>query len=89
MADETGQVMAWHVLGRWLAGLTDDHVWPLSELVGLLENAEKAVPMERGPYKERLGSAKIETDPLPIAAANRTFTDRVFFPCSRGIGSSR
>jgi IS1 family transposase len=38
------------------AGLTD-HVWPLSELVGLLEQAE-AVPSKRGSYKPR---AKIST----------------------------
>jgi IS1 family transposase len=34
------------------AGLAD-HVWPLTELVALLENAEQAVPMKRGPYKKR------------------------------------
>jgi IS1 family transposase len=34
------------------AGVTD-HVWPLSELVGLLADAEKAVPMKRGPYQKR------------------------------------
>ena len=34
------------------AGVTD-HVWKLSELVGLLEGAEQAVPMKRGPYKRR------------------------------------
>jgi len=30
-----------------------DHVWKLSELVGLLEAAETAVPIKRGPYKKR------------------------------------
>ena len=34
------------------AGVTD-HVWKLSELVSLLEGAEQAVPMKRGPYKKR------------------------------------
>ena len=34
------------------AGVTD-HVWTLPELVGLLENAEQAVPLKRGPYKKR------------------------------------
>ena len=34
------------------AGVTD-HVWKLSELIALLENAENAVPMRRGPYKKR------------------------------------
>ncbi len=33
------------------AGVTD-HVWPLSELVTLLDNAEQAVPMKRVPYKK-------------------------------------
>ena len=35
------------------AGVTD-HVWKLPELVGLLEGAEQAVPMKRGPYKKRV-----------------------------------
>lgn len=30
-----------------------DHVWKLSEIIALLENAEQAVPMKRGPYKKR------------------------------------
>lgn len=34
------------------AGVTD-HVWKLSEIIDLLENAENAVPMKRGPYKKR------------------------------------
>jgi IS1 family transposase len=34
------------------AGVTD-HVWKLDELVGLLEEAETAVPRKRGPYKPR------------------------------------
>lgn len=34
------------------AGVTD-HVWKLSELIGLLADAENAVPMKRGPYKKR------------------------------------
>lgn len=34
------------------AGVTD-HVWKLPELIGLLEDAEHAVPMKRGPYKKR------------------------------------
>lgn len=33
------------------AGITD-HVWPLSELIALLEAAE-SVPTKRGPYKKR------------------------------------
>jgi IS1 family transposase len=39
------------------AGVTD-HVWPLSELVGLLEQAENAVAMKRGPYKPRAQLSK-------------------------------
>jgi hypothetical protein len=31
-----------------------DHVWKLSEIIALLENAEQAVPMKRGPYKKRV-----------------------------------
>jgi IS1 family transposase len=34
------------------AGVTD-HRWTLSELVGLLSDAEQAIPMKRGPYKKR------------------------------------
>jgi IS1 family transposase len=34
------------------AGVTD-HEWKLPELVALLENAEQAVPMKRGPYTKR------------------------------------
>ncbi len=34
------------------AGVTD-HVWKLPELIGLLADAENAVPMKRGPYKKR------------------------------------
>jgi IS1 family transposase len=34
------------------AGVTD-HVWKLHEIIALLENAEQAVPMKRGPYKKR------------------------------------
>lgn len=34
------------------AGVTD-HVWTLDELVGLLVEAENAVPQKRGPYKPR------------------------------------
>lgn len=30
-----------------------DHVWKLHEIIALLENAEQAVPMKRGPYKKR------------------------------------
>jgi IS1 family transposase len=33
------------------AGITD-HVWPLSELIALLEDAER-VPVKRGPYRKR------------------------------------
>jgi hypothetical protein len=33
------------------AGVTD-HVWTIKDLVGLLEDAENAVPMKRGPYKK-------------------------------------
>jgi IS1 family transposase len=38
------------------AGLTD-HVWKLAELVAMLEQAETAVPMKRGPYKPRKARA--------------------------------
>ncbi len=31
-----------------------DHVWKLDEIIALLENAEQAVPMKRGPYKKRV-----------------------------------
>jgi IS1 family transposase len=34
------------------AGVTD-HVWTLDELIGLLTDAEQAVPMKRGPYKKQ------------------------------------
>jgi len=34
------------------AGVTD-RVWTLDELVGLLDEAERAVPVKRGPYKPR------------------------------------
>src|SRR5579862_34607 len=34
------------------AGIAD-HVWTISDLVSLLEDAENAVPMKRGPYKKR------------------------------------
>src|SRR5207248_739287 len=30
-----------------------DHVWTLDDLVGLLSEAESAVPQKRGPYKPR------------------------------------
>jgi IS1 family transposase len=40
-----------------VAGVTD-HVWPLSELIGLLSDAERAVPMKRGPYKTRAKISK-------------------------------
>lgn len=33
------------------AGVTD-HIWSLTELIGLLEDAEH-VPIKRGPYKKR------------------------------------
>jgi hypothetical protein len=38
------------------AGISD-HVWKLPELIALLENAEQAVPMKRGPYKKRSKTA--------------------------------
>jgi IS1 family transposase len=31
-----------------------DHVWKLHEIIALLENAEQAVPMKRGPYRKRV-----------------------------------
>jgi IS1 family transposase len=34
------------------AGVTD-HVWTLQEVIDLLESAEQAVPLKRGPYKKR------------------------------------
>jgi IS1 family transposase len=34
-----------------------DHVWKLHEIIALLENAEQAVPMKRGPYKKRGAAA--------------------------------
>ncbi len=34
------------------AGVTD-HVWKLSEMIALLDEAERAVPIKRGPYKPR------------------------------------
>lgn len=30
-----------------------DHVWKLSEIIALLDDAERAVPIKRGPYKPR------------------------------------
>lgn len=36
-----------------VAAGVSDHVWKLPELIALLENAEQAVPMKRGPYKKR------------------------------------
>ena len=30
-----------------------DHVWSLDEMIALLETAETAVPVKRGPYKKR------------------------------------
>ena len=34
------------------AGITD-HVWKVSEIVALLDEAERAAPVKRGPYKKR------------------------------------
>jgi hypothetical protein len=39
------------------AGLSD-HVWSLSELIGLLEEAE-SYPTKRGPYKKRQWATQI------------------------------
>lgn len=39
-----------------VAAGVSDHVWKLPELIALLENAEQAVPMKRGPYKKRADS---------------------------------
>ncbi len=36
-----------------VAASVSDHVWKLDELIGLLEQAENAVPRKRGPYKAR------------------------------------
>jgi IS1 family transposase len=36
-----------------VAAGVSDHVWKLHEIIALLENAEQAVPMKRGPYKKR------------------------------------
>jgi IS1 family transposase len=30
-----------------------DHVWTISEIIALLDEAERAVPIKRGPYKKR------------------------------------
>jgi hypothetical protein len=30
-----------------------DHVWKLDEIIALLDEAERAVPIKRGPYKPR------------------------------------
>lgn len=38
------------------AGVTD-HVWKIDEIIALLDEAERAVPMKRGPYKKRRGVA--------------------------------
>ncbi len=34
-----------------------DHVWRLNEITALLDEAERAVPMKRGPYKKRQAAA--------------------------------
>ena len=39
------------------AGITD-HVWALDELVALLDEVERAVPVKRGPYKKRTEISK-------------------------------
>jgi IS1 family transposase len=38
------------------AGVTD-HVWKLDEIIELLDTAERAVPVKRGPYKKRQAAA--------------------------------
>jgi len=38
------------------AGVTD-HVWKLDKIIALLDQAERAVPMKRGPYKRRQAAA--------------------------------
>jgi IS1 family transposase len=38
------------------AGVTD-HVWKIDEIIALLDKAERAVPMKRGPYKKRRQAA--------------------------------
>lgn len=35
-----------------MTGVTD-HVWKLSEIIDLLEQAETAMPRKRGPYNKR------------------------------------
>ena len=35
-----------------------DHVWKLGEIVALLDQAERAVPVKRGPYKKRQSISK-------------------------------
>jgi len=40
------------------AGVTD-HVWKIDEVIALLDAAERAVPMKRGPYKKRAPSAAV------------------------------
>jgi IS1 family transposase len=43
------------------AGVTD-HVWTLDELVALLDEAERAVPVKRGPYKKRQPRPQLAAD---------------------------
>jgi IS1 family transposase len=38
------------------AGVTD-HVWKIDEIIALLDEAEQAVPVKRGPYKKRQAAA--------------------------------
>ncbi len=38
------------------AGVTD-HIWKLDEIIALLDQAERAVPIKRGPYKKRRQAA--------------------------------
>jgi hypothetical protein len=38
------------------AGVTD-HVWKIDEIIALLDEAERAVPIKRGPYKKRRKAA--------------------------------
>ena len=43
------------------AGLTD-RAWTIDDLVKLLDEAERAVPQKRGPYKKRAPKSTAGTD---------------------------
>jgi hypothetical protein len=38
------------------AGVTD-HIWKLDKIIALLDEAERAIPIKRGPYKKRRQAA--------------------------------